>query len=395
MLKLALKWVREQSIQTALGSVAVVSLGFFLYIWKLGSWVSGFSPAELLERGISSSAHLILRNPLFAPHKLLQWVIQHFGFHGPFSLRLVSVAFTLVFIACFYFVAYSWYGKLMAFFSTLVFLSTPIILVLSRSATPDILYLWTVVLAAAYTWLLRTKSHGNFAWMLLLVCCLAAIYIPGLIWFVLAGSLFVRGKLFSVIKQLPKKITALSILILLAILAPMVWACFHNHELIKQVIGIPAHFGHIKEIIKSVGWAGLSFIWRIPTHSAFVLGRLPILNVLQIVLLGIGVFALWSHAKRRVYSLLGTMVLAILISGLNSSLSILIASLPAISLLIGVGLRYLFVEWKEIFPRNPLPHYFAIILITGIVGVHLYFGIRYALVAWPHSVATTSLYMLR
>jgi succinate dehydrogenase/fumarate reductase cytochrome b subunit len=60
-----------------------------------------------------------------------------------------------------------------------------------------------------------------------------------------------------------------------------------------------------------------------------------------------------------------------------------------------MGLRYLFIEWRRVFPRNPMAKYFAIALMFGLILIHVFFGIRYSLLAWPSSADTRQTYMLK
>jgi hypothetical protein len=69
--------------------------------------------------------------------------------------------------------------------------------------------------------------------------------------------------------------------------------------------------------------------------------------------------------------------------------------LPALAILSAAGLRYLYIEWRSIFPRNPLPLSFALVIISLLVGLQVAYGLRYSLVAWPHLAATKQLYVLK
>ena len=93
--------------------------------------------------------------------------------------------------------------------------------------------------------------------------------------------------------------------------------------------------------------------------------------------------------------LLGLSVFGIVAAALNRNLLLLIYVLPAVAVAVAAGLRYLYMEWKSIFPKNPIPKYLAVALITGLVGMHIAYGLRYSLLAWPNTAATKSTYVLK
>jgi hypothetical protein len=126
------------------------------------------------------------------------------------------------------------------------------------------------------------------------------------------------------------------------------------------------------------------------------------LGVVQSILLIFGAVAMFTQALAVGYMLLIFIVLCIFAAAINSPavigngyLPIIFMALPAISMFVAAGLRYLYIEWRTIFPRNPLPRALAICLMVVLVSMQVFFGMRYALVAWPHTTDTLRLYMLK
>jgi hypothetical protein len=70
-------------------------------------------------------------------------------------------------------------------------------------------------------------------------------------------------------------------------------------------------------------------------------------------------------------------------------------SLPAVAILDAVGLRYLYEKWFRVFPLNPIPRGFAYIFIFVLIFGQLAYGVRYALLAWPHSLETRKVYVIK
>lgn len=147
--------------------------------------------------------------------------------------------------------------------------------------------------------------------------------------------------------------------------------------------------------MKSIGWSALALVWRVRTHNPLIIGRLPLLDIIQIALIVFGTYAMWTKARREMASLLTLIVVAIIFAGFNSNFLLLTLCLPALTTLIGAGLRYLYIEWRSVFPRNPLPLSFALILMACLVGLQVLYGLKYSLVVWPHTPSTKQLYVLK
>ena len=84
-----------------------------------------------------------------------------------------------------------------------------------------------------------------------------------------------------------------------------------------------------------------------------------------------------------------------LLAGFNNNLVYISLGLPALGLIIVGGLHYLYREWSAIFPHNPFARVLATGLIIMLVGINFIFGLRYSLLAWPHSPETKSTYVLK
>src|SRR3990167_4507708 len=132
----------------------VLSSGLFylLFIWRLD--YLGLSNSETTAAGNSSSIKAIIDNPLYGPHKLIQYGLQNLFEFSAFSLRLTSVILAVLFIVCFYLISAKWLGKIIALAATIIFASLPWTIIFGRSGTPFILFLSPVLVLASYYWLI-------------------------------------------------------------------------------------------------------------------------------------------------------------------------------------------------------------------------------------------------
>jgi hypothetical protein len=106
----------KQSISKFLGtfwrqilaySLVFVFVGGVLW-FQLGTLVPSFSLPELAARADASSIHKLLANPLFLPHKLMQYALIRLGKTSPFWMRSVSALWALGIIMLFFDIIRDW-----------------------------------------------------------------------------------------------------------------------------------------------------------------------------------------------------------------------------------------------------------------------------------------------
>jgi hypothetical protein len=373
--------------------VLVIGLPFSVFAWRLSSQTSGFGPAEAATRTIAKFSN-IRSDTLFLPYKLLENIMFHISHGAHYGLRLTSVIFGLVFVFAFFNLLKNWFGRPIALLATLLMALTPLYLLASRTATADISYCASILILYGYS--LAKKHPGDIKFLLPLTLSLAVcLYTPGLVWVLLLTLLVWPGKIQGFIKEIPKKSLLLVGLLCLILMVPLIINFIQNPALIKQWLLIPVSFTSAMASLKSIAWMVIGLFIRLRDYSNTNLGRLPILNAVQIGLLVFGFYIMLVRLTRQLIWLSGAVIISIILAGLNNNPNLILISLPAISFMCGMGLRYLFVEWRSVFPRNPLAKSFAIGLMSAIVLIHIIYGIRYSLIAWPASESVKQSYVLK
>jgi hypothetical protein len=241
----------------------------------------------------------------------------------------------------------------------------------------------------------RSRQRVLAWWILLCITVSLGLYTPGFFWLLLLGFLVAGrsiSKLFSRISG-PYLVIGMTLAILFVV--PLALALALDPSRIKQILLLPGNWQPAIELLKSIAWSTSSLFWSTRGEVDIGIDRLPILNILQIVLMVFGLYALTARARNITYVLIGLMVLAILLASANNNPHYLIFGLPAIAVLIGAGLRYLYIEWRRVFPFNPFAYALAIALIALVVGTHLFYGARYSLIAWPQTTETKNSYVLK
>jgi 4-amino-4-deoxy-L-arabinose transferase-like glycosyltransferase len=361
---------------------------FVLFFWHLAALAPRLSLGETIYKQSVQSLSGIMDNPIYLPHKLLSFLLIKIG-NGSTSIRLASVIMSLIFIASFYIVCRRWFGQFIALATTILFTSIPWIILYSRSGTPEIMLLSPLVLLAAFLWFSKTDKK-TIAFFLLILLTGVLLYVPGMIWFVVVAGAFLQGKVSESSQELSKKIICAGGVLLVLLLVPLALAISKNTAVLKSILLIPTSFHGAKETVSSISWSIGSLVWKTRQHSYLSVGRLSILNATNMILALFGIYIMWTKARREFYALIFLFIFGIVASGLNENVAFLILSLPSIGILMAAGLRYLYGEWRTVFPLNPLPKTLALALICSLVLLNLYVGIRYSLITWPHSLPAAS-----
>ena len=381
-------------IKPLVGLVVALALVFLLYFWRLGSLTSGLSPAEVQAINISSPWQDIAGSPLYAPHRILQFSALQLDETARWLVRLPSVIFMTLFLGLFYLMLRLWFGKLVGLLGAVLLASTPWTIVIARNAVPDILYLSPIALICAVLWLTRRDRLRSMVWVVLCVAAAISLYVPGMVWFICLAAGLRYKTIIAITKSVSWWAVWIGLFLAAAIAAPLVWVLINQPRLLLDLLLIPWPLNQLLEMLESLAWAAISLLWRLPYPTDFTVGRLPLLTIPQLALAGVGIYAMWAKARNVVYWLAAVFVGYVVAAGINDRLTLLLPAVMVICVLAAAGLRYLYVEWNSIFPRNPLPRGLAVVLMVMVIGISLAYGWRYSLIAWPNTPATKSIYVI-
>ncbi len=378
-------------------AITLLTIIFFvvIFFWRLGSLVPGLSSAEAANITASHSLRSLYAHPIGAPHNILIWLIFKLNHVSATYTRAVSAGFGLAFTVCFYKIARSWFGPMIGWLTTLLFATTPLVILAARSATTSVMYLDPLALLAIYFWLARRAAPSNLGLILLGLATLTCFYTPGGIYVLVIATIFGRAELSQLLEKYPRLLKWVLALGFLVALAPLSLASHHDHQVIRTLLLVPAHARDYGTWLSHVGWMALAIFWRSGTHGELQLSRLGILNLAQLLLAACGIYAFWSRARAKIYGLVAILALAIVGAGTTNNLAILLLSVAALLIFAGAGLRYLHIEWQSVFPRNPFPRVLAVILMSCAVIFSVFYGVKYSLLAWPHNVSTRNIYVLK
>ncbi|MBX4190838.1 glycosyltransferase family 39 protein, partial [Candidatus Saccharibacteria bacterium] len=336
----------------------------------------------------------IINDPLNAPHSLLAYGLHTIGIGWRAAIRLSSTFFGVLFIFCFYFFLKNWFGKAIGIMGTLLLAANPLFLVMARDGAPTIMLLSIIVIMATYVW--ATRSDDNSISLIILMLTLSlSLYTPGIFLWALGAAIICRKKITALFQEGSPPIVTAAILISLLALVPLGLAIVKDINLIKQLLIIPHVLPPPIRILKNIVWMASALFIKTPHHVPLIMGQLPLFNIVSDALLAFGIFAMWVVARLKLLIFALSVTYAIVIAGVNDNIDLLALAIPAISVIIAAGLRYLFIEWRRVFPRNPLAKNLAFCLMWAVVIVQLLFGLRYAALAWPVTTDTRNTYVLK
>ncbi len=371
------------------------SLYWFLYIWRLGSLTPGLSITETAAAADSTTWQNILNNPTYAPHKLLQFGSQTLIGSSAASLRLASVIFAAIFIICFYLLASKWFGRLIGLVMSLFFAAMPWMVIGSRSATPFVLLLAPLAVLSSYHWLGRAKRWLTAAYLVFSITTAASLYIPGMVWILLFSLIFSRKVLWFNIKRVKIIYLFLGILFFGATISPLVYVAAGDHDILRQIALLPANLPAIDTLIKNVGWSLSALFMRAPEHFEWLVGRIPILSAVLTALVLFGTYAMSVMAAKKLYLMISLLIYGVFMAGLNDNLVYLTFAIVPLLIIAAAGLRFLFLEWQNIFPKNPIPRHFAYGLMLLLALSQVIYGANYTISAWPNTPETKATYMIK
>ncbi len=376
--------------QPVLGYSIALLTTLLLLIYRLGSLLPGFSNAEQAAYHNHSFSQMIA-DPLFLPHRLLQLVIIKVFSPSFGSARLASVIIALGLIVSFYYTLTHWFSKRVAVVSTVLFASSAWFLHIARSAEPTIILLFSVIVIAY-----GTETRGRrFRHILLPVGTLLAammLYIPGMIWFVIAGAVWQRRVLKELI-QTSKVHVITGSAILGVLLLPLIYSSIKDPHVLYEIGGLPKEgMNNILQIGRNFLDVPIRLLWHGPNDPSIWLGRMPLLDFGSVLLAILGIYSFlldWQLDRSRI--VIGGAALSWMLTSLGGPVSVAIL-LPFCFLFVAAGIAFMVGQWFTVFPRNPFARGLAYVLLGCATLAIGWYNVQHYFVAWPRTPATRASY---
>lgn len=359
--------------------------------FRIGTLLPGYSSSEVQAYGASGGFRTIFENPVDAPFTVVTHLLSLANDHSYLLTRLTAVGFGLAALVAFWWLLQHWYDRRVAAFGTILFGCSALFLHIARFGAPDVLMFLVIILVACGVWL--KKSANPIAVFLCFAISAALLYVPGMIWIVALGVAWQWRTIDRIFRQHLWLVT-LGGLLLASALVPLGFALYKTPDIWKTLVGLPAvGWPQVGEVLSNLYQIPMALFFRYVDASPETwLGNLAILDIFSIAMLFLGGYVFIKHARLQRVKLVGWAILAgiVLISlGGGVSLSLII---PFVYILVAAGIGFLFVRWHEVFPRNPIAHILAFVLVTLAVVTACSYQLRHYFIAWPRNAETRSVY---
>ncbi|HUD10409.1 MAG TPA: hypothetical protein VMR28_01925 [Candidatus Saccharimonadales bacterium] len=370
------------------GVVVVLSV---LLLAHLGTQPAALSASEVAARTASRSLHTIWSHPINAPFTIL----QHFAIHfRPVSIRasrLVAALYGGIALILLFIVLRFWHGNFAAGAGTAMCATSAWFLGTARLGTPNVLLLSILALMTGGLWMKHTL-HRNFVLLVGVIIVGAVLYVPGIVWFILAALIWQRQTIFHELKHITIVLKSMAGALLVVLLIPLGWAIFKQPSLGREILGLPAAWPGLMGLVRNLYHIPLTLFAWAPANPTHWLGHLPLLDVFEDAMFVFGLYSFWVGRKLgRSKYLLGTVIVGIILIVIGGAVTITIL-LPAVYITIAVGVLYIWELWLSVFPHNPVARSVGMTIVILAVIVSCNYQLRRYFIAWPYAPATQAVF---
>lgn len=376
------------------GTVVVISLAllaYLLYFHQLSTLLPGYSKAELASYSAASDWHLIVKNPVNAPYKVLVWLGTAVLHHGIIVTRIVAASYGILAVLAFYLMARLRYRFWMASVGTVLFGTSAGFLHAARLGTGLILQFGILGLLWCILWYRARPSKRTLIGYIAVILLALLWYVPGMVLFELLGLVILQKAIRRNIQATKIKHILAWAAVFLAGISPLVVAIVRSPRLGLTVLGAPQQLHELNSFPRHLLGSVLAIGARSDGNSLFWVGHAPLLNVIELALAIIGVYTyiylIRKTSSRRFTFIIGSSLLAVLLISLGGS--VMYACLvPLLYIFVLSGLSYLLGQWQSVFPRNPIARSTGVLLVTIMLFFSVLYQVRSYFVAWPHNSVT-------
>lgn len=372
----------------------LIALGIF----RLGTLTHG---ATSNEYGLQQQlAHRVLyfsnvlRSPINLPVQLVWYLLETIRSTSLTAVRGVSVGFGFLSILSFYLILEHWYSKRITVLGSILFATSSWLLHISRLANAEILLCFPLFIVLCALWLIHSKYRKGALFLLLFVGLLS-IYVPGLLWFVIIGTVWQARRIWQELSQVEWWFQFIFCISVVLLLFPFAWSMIHAPHMFTLYLGLPEKWAPISQILSTWIHIPIQFFIHGPNDPSRWLDHLPILDLFSTAMAIIGIYASWKRfGLDRTKLLIGFYICGSLLVAFGGNVTITLL-VPFVYLLVVSGVAFMLEEWFTIFPRNPLARGLATFLMGFAIAVTAFYQLDHYFVAWPNAPETKAVFATR
>lgn len=326
--------------------------------------------------------------PIFVIHKISLYVNDQIS-----TLRTINALLGVCAIVLTFFVIKNWQTTRISLMTCILYITATWFLVTTRNATPIIGLLFSVIIPLLVIWNQITTKH-KFALVLTALVIGVLLYLPGMIWFFLAGLVWKAKSIFKLLRYSPLWSVVAAVTVFIIVLVPFALN-ITDKNFISSITGV--NFGDFSFItyLKNLAIFPVNLFLNSGFHNINNFGGQAIFDVFATILIVAGTINIikkWRKSRSRF--ILITLFISYLLIGLGPNIPYVI-TLPFLILLISYGLSWLLQQWLTVFPRNPLAQNTGIALIVAAIAMSSIYNVYRFYVAWPHMNSTKTIYTIK
>ncbi len=387
--------IRRNRVLLGWMAVSAAALAW-LMLYKLGSLTGGFSRDEVSALASPLGWHGIFSHPLYLPLELLRSALfSAFPDYGQALGRLPNAILGVLAVVSFACLIRLWYGLRIALMASAMFATSAWTLHVSRLASFDAVYLWSMPTLLLGHFVLRKYYKRPLAWIGSLAAWALLLYVPGMVWFVLVDVVWQRRYIAGGWRHAAGWWARLIYTLVALVWLPLLVIDLQRPGRLLSWLGLPQHLGSVLDIARNVIDVPYHLFIRASYGPQLWLGHAPVLDIFALAMCALGVYFYvthWRSARSRflgIVSLMG-LVLIGLAGPVTSSLLI-----PLLYVAIATGMAYLLNQWLKTFPNNPLARGVGLGLLVAAVLLSCAYNYRAYFIAWPHASATRAVFQYR
>ena len=385
------RWLKRNPLKL-MGSTSVVILILGLLIYPLKHSLGLSSYEQEAVKHISNLGN-IFSNPTDILYNLTAKVLS-FLFSSRTALELASVLFALATLLNVRFLIKYWYDERSANMGTLLLGTSFWFLSISKVSGASIMpAFWLSTVLGLAAWRKYTKK-SKLASVLLVLSLGLSIYTPYFIWVLISLSIIaIKQNGFS---QVTKKILSPYSVLALVFIAPIIYTNL-NEPIIVNLLGSKGPQYNPINYLSTVIKYFTAIIVKSQLNPTFNLGRLPLLNIFETVMLAFGLVTMFKNRSTlKGLATLGIPFFTIAIISIFEYNQLKISALlPMVFVLISIGFSEFMHIWLKGFPKNPFGRSLGLLVCVIIISLSGYFNLHKYFKAWSNNPDTKAAHQLQ
>jgi 4-amino-4-deoxy-L-arabinose transferase-like glycosyltransferase len=302
------------------------------------------------------------------------------------STKIPSLIFGFLTIIAIYVLTATWFRKNVAIITTAIGGTLPVFLFASQDGTP-IIYHFAVSfwLLVAATFVARRRGP-TFLWKIIFFILLALnIYTPLGVYLDVAiiSTIIFHPHIRFLTRKLNINRIAISSVIALVVLVPMIYSIVVLPKLLLNLLGIPTEW---PTIIPNIVALGKDYFGFFSSGSSDMVRPMFSIGIFLVTALGLYRFILVKYTARSYVIWFWSLVVVPIII-MSPSFAVYI--FPIVVIMIAMGIDLLIREWYKLFPYNPYARAAGLLPLGIIVGGLIITGVQMYGVSY-HYLASTA-----